>query len=84
LTLTKAIEAQARYGKVKLPAGTTVKLVQRTGQTVKVLYLNDTFLIPASSTDIGNDPGPLPTAAPNTQVSVAAPAAVPLSPASDL
>jgi hypothetical protein len=84
LVLTKPFETQLTYGKVKLPAGTALKLVQRTGPMVKVSYLNNTFVLPASSTDIGNDPGPLPVAAPNVQASVASPSTVPISPASDL
>jgi hypothetical protein len=67
LRLTKPFEIPSAYGKVKLPPGTTVKLLQQTGTMLKVAYLNNTFTIPVTSTDLIADapmPGTPPPAAP--------------------
>ncbi|HEX8297454.1 MAG TPA: DUF4339 domain-containing protein [Chthoniobacteraceae bacterium] len=69
LRLTKPFEIPSAYGKVKLPPGTTVKLLQQTGTMLKVTYLNNTFTIPVTSTDLIADapmPGTPPPAAPAT------------------
>ena len=81
LKLTRPIEVQLAYGKMKLPVGTPVKLISREGNTLKVNYLNTPLTVTASSTDIG-DAAPAPVQAPS-----AAPAPAPVTappPASDL
>jgi hypothetical protein len=52
LLLTKPLEIQLAYGKMKLPAGTPVKLVARQGNQLKVNYQNSVITIPATSTDL--------------------------------
>ncbi|MCE9609957.1 MAG: DUF4339 domain-containing protein [Chthoniobacter sp.] len=53
LKLTKAVEVQLAYGKMKLPVGTSVKFISQEGAAVKVSYLNTVLTIPSSSTDFG-------------------------------
>lgn len=64
LKLTKPVEVQLAYGKMKLPAGTNVKFVSQEGNLVRVAYLGTMLTIPASSTDIGvpEAPPPVPPA----------------------
>lgn len=66
LVLTKPVELQLTYGKVKLPPGTAVKLVSRDGAMVKLNYLNNVIVVPANSTDIdsGAPAAPAPSSAP--------------------
>lgn len=52
LLLTKAVEIQLAYGKVRLPAGTALKLVSRQGATLKVSYRNGVISVPVTSTDL--------------------------------
>ena len=61
LVLTKPVELQMTYGKIKLPVGTAVKLVSREATMVKVNYQNTVMMLPASSTDI--DSGTVPSGA---------------------
>ncbi len=63
LKLTKPVEVQLAYGKMKLPAGTNVKFISHEGNLVKVAYLNTVLAIPAASTDFGV-PDAAPPAAP--------------------
>jgi hypothetical protein len=60
LTLTRATEVTLPFGRVKLPAGTPLKLVAREGTMLRVRYGNDVFVIPATSTDL-ETPAPAPT-----------------------
>ena len=53
LKLTKPVEVQLAYGKMKLPVGTNVKFVSQDGNLVRVAYLGTVLTIPAASTDIG-------------------------------
>lgn len=53
LKLTKPVEVQLAYGKMKLPVGTSVKFLSHDGNIVKVSYLNTVLTIPATSTDYG-------------------------------
>ena len=67
LKLTKAVEVQLAYGKMKLPVGTPVKFISREGHLVKVSYLNTVLTLPVASTDIGvpeNVPAPAPALPP--------------------
>ncbi|MEA3206958.1 MAG: hypothetical protein QOE70_15 [Chthoniobacter sp.] len=66
LLLTKAVEIPNAFGKVTLKPGTPVKLIQVSGASIKVQYLNDIVTIPTSSTDFGTDPA-TPPAAPVAQ-----------------
>jgi hypothetical protein len=58
LVLTKPVELQMTYGKIKLPVGTAVKLVSREAAMVKVNYQNTVMMLPASSTDIDSGAAP--------------------------
>ena len=66
LVLTKPVELQMTYGKIKLPVGTAVKLVSREAAMVKVNYQNTVMMLPASSTDIDSGAGAPGGAAPNS------------------
>ena len=79
LKLTKPIEVQLAYGKMKLPVGTPVKLVAREGNAVRVNYLNTILVVPITSTDFA-DAAPVHAPAP---AGAPAPAAVP-PPSADL
>ena len=57
LVLTKPVELQMTYGKIKLPAGTALKLISREAAMVKVNYQNTVMMLPASSTDIDSAAG---------------------------
>ena len=77
LKLTKPVEVQLAYGKMKLPAGTPVKLVAREGNAVRVNYLNTILVVPITSTDFtetAHAPAPAPASAP-APAPVAPPAA---------
>ena len=82
LKLTKPVEVQLAYGKMKLPVGTSVKFISKEGNLVKVAYLNTVLTVPTTSTDFGV-PAAAPPAAP-----APAPAPVPAvpmtTPAADL
>ncbi len=52
LVLTKPVEVQIGYGKIKLPPGTQVKLVSRQGASLKVSYRNAVITVPVASTDL--------------------------------
>jgi GYF domain 2 len=82
LKLTKPVEVQLAYGKMKLPAGTPVKLVSRDGNIVKVNYLNTVIVVPVTSTDFGAADAPPAPVAP-TPASIPAPAPAP-APGADL
>lgn len=64
LKLTKPVEVQLAYGKMKLPAGTKVKFVSKEGNLVKVTYLNTALTIPVTSTDFGVPDAPAPAVPP--------------------
>jgi hypothetical protein len=65
LLLTKPVEIQAKFGKIKLPPGTPVKLVQQNGATLTVQVAGkDLATIPASSTNLGAEPHPTVPPAP--------------------
>jgi hypothetical protein len=53
LALTKPFAAQMAFGVVTLPAGTPLKLIGQEGALLRVQYLDDTFLVPASATNHG-------------------------------
>jgi hypothetical protein len=81
LKLTKPVDMQLTYGKMKLPVGTAVKLVSREGNQVKINYLNTILVVPAASTDIdvpaATAPAPVapaPVAPPPPPVAPAPPA----------
>ena len=65
LKLTKPIDVQLAYGKMKLPVGTPVKLVAREGNVVRVNYLNTILVVPITSTDFATaEAAPVPAPAP--------------------
>lgn len=75
LVLTKPVDLQLAYGKVKIPVGTAVTLVSRDGAWLKVNYLNNVIVIPVSSTDIDSaapDPG-APSSGPPASTTPATP-----------
>ena len=43
------------YGKISIPAGTTVKIISQNGAALTVRYLDHEVVVPASSTDLGTD-----------------------------
>ncbi len=60
VVLTKPVDVQLTYGKIKLPPGTPLTLISHEGAMVKVMYLKSVLTIPASSTDIDPPPAPAP------------------------
>jgi hypothetical protein len=58
VVLTKPFTVTLPYGRVVIPAGTSLRIVQRNGASVSVLYLDKAVTIPATSTDLGTDPAP--------------------------
>lgn len=50
--LTKPAEVQAKYGKIKIPSGTPLRVVGQSGTSLQVSWQNQIYSIPASSTDI--------------------------------
>ncbi len=56
VVLTKPIPITLPFGKINVPAGTSVKLVSQNGASLTVQYLEHVVTIPASSTDLGADP----------------------------
>ena len=50
--LTKPIDVQLAYGRIKLPVGTSLKVISQEGNNLKVNYLNTIVLVPVSSTDL--------------------------------
>ncbi len=79
LKLTKPIDVQLAYGKMKLPVGTPVKLVAREGNVVRVNYLNTILVVPITSTDFAtaeaapvpapaHTPAPAPVAPPSADL----------------
>ncbi len=76
LKLTKQIEVQLAYGKMKLPVGTPVKLVAREGNALRVNYLNTILVVPVTSTDFA-EAAPAPVHPAPSPASAPAPAAVP-------
>lgn len=56
VVLTKPIPVTLPFGKVTVPAGTTVKIVSQNGATLTVQYLEHVVTIPVSSTDLGTEP----------------------------
>ena len=58
VVLTKPIQITLPFGKISVPAGTTVKIVSQNGAALTVQYLEHVVTIPASSTDLGTEPAP--------------------------
>jgi hypothetical protein len=50
--LTQPVKIKIPYGETLLPRGTKLPVVSRDAQTVKVHYLNETYAIPITSTDL--------------------------------
>ena len=63
IRLTKPAEVKLAFGKVVLPAGTTVKFLAQEGPWLRVQYINDAIYIPATSTNLSDLP-PAPAAEP--------------------
>ncbi len=63
IRLTKPAEVKLAFGKVVLPAGTTVKFLAQEGPWLRVQYIKDTIFVPATSTNV-NDLPPAPAAEP--------------------
>jgi hypothetical protein len=51
LTVIKPLDVTLKFGRVRIPAGTTVKVVRQDGPIVNVVYMNATVAIPVSATD---------------------------------
>jgi len=77
LKLTKPIDVQLAYGKMKLPVGTPVKLISREGNVIKVNYLNTVLMVPITSTDYGAADAPPAPVAPAPASASAPPAPAP-------
>lgn len=76
--LTKPTDVQMAYGKITLPAGTSLKLVGRDGANLKVIYFNNVVPVRADSTDIDKPlPAPAPAPTPAATAPSASPPAVP-------
>jgi hypothetical protein len=73
LKLTKPVEVQLAYGKMKLPVGTNVKFVSQDGNLVRVAYLGTVLTIPAASTDIGVPEAPPPAPDPDPAIPMTKP-----------
>lgn len=74
VVLTKPIPITLPFGKVTVPAGTTVKIVSQNGATLTVQYLEHVVTIPASSTNLATDPAPASAPEPGPVTAKAAPA----------
>jgi hypothetical protein len=53
IILTKAVEVPIAYGKTKLPAGTRLRVVSRTGTSINAVYLGDIVAIPRDAVGAG-------------------------------
>ncbi len=60
LVLTKPFAAQLTYGSMTLPAGTALRFIGQEGALLRVQYLNNTFLVPASATNRSAAPATMP------------------------
>lgn len=58
VTLTQTIEVQSPYGKLKVPAGTRLPIVEQDGTSLKVRFQNGIITVPVSSTDLVGDTPP--------------------------
>jgi hypothetical protein len=52
VTVTKPVKIKIPYGETIIPAGTKLRIISHGGQTVRVNYLDGTYAIPISSTDL--------------------------------
>jgi hypothetical protein len=50
--VTKPVKIKILYGETIIPAGTKLQIISHSGQTVTVNYLDGTYAIPISSTDL--------------------------------
>lgn len=64
LRVTRPVEVQIPFGKIKLIVGNEVKLVAQEGASLRVKYGANVILIPASSTNIEALPATAPAPAP--------------------
>jgi hypothetical protein len=46
------VKIKILYGETVIPAGTKLRIISRSGQTVTVSYLDGAYAIPISSTDL--------------------------------
>jgi hypothetical protein len=46
------VKIKIPYGETIIPAGTGLRIISHSGQTVTVNYLDGTYAIPISSTDL--------------------------------
>lgn len=51
--LLQALELQSTYGKIQIPAGSQLPIVEQDGANVKVRFQNQIVSVPATSTDLG-------------------------------
>jgi hypothetical protein len=65
VVLTKPMEVKLAYGKIVVPAGTSVQIVERNGVILTVRYLDKLVVIPASQTDLGHETAVPAVALPN-------------------
>lgn len=52
--LLQAMELQSTYGKIQIPAGIQLPIVEQDGVNVKVRFQNQVVSVPASATDLGD------------------------------
>lgn len=51
ITVLKPLDVTLKFGRVRIPPGTTLKVVRQDGAVVSVVYMNATVAIPVSATD---------------------------------
>lgn len=79
IRLTKSVEAKLAFGKAVLPPGTTVKFLSQEGAWLRVQYIKDTIIVPASATNV-SELASAPSAAPGLMRPPSSPATDPLAP----
>jgi hypothetical protein len=51
VTVLKPLDVTLKFGRIRIPPGTTLKVVRQDGPIVNVVYMNSTVAIPVSATD---------------------------------
>jgi hypothetical protein len=58
-TLLRTIEVQSPYGKIKVPAGTQLPIVEQDGASLKVKFQNQVVAVAVSDTDLAAEAPPM-------------------------
>ncbi|MHA3772710.1 GYF domain-containing protein [Verrucomicrobiota bacterium sgz303538] len=58
VVLIQPYELQLPYGKIKVPAGTPLRIVEQDGVNLKVRFQNQVVSVPVSATDLGGEATP--------------------------